>query len=251
MRAAVLLGLGLEPAHELEPDAHDVHVPELEPVAHVPELEPVAHVPVPVPVLEGEHVLLVPEPDVPEPAVPVPEPELGCEDEPVFEDDPELELVVPWPGPAPVHGPVVGWPVIEAVVLPLLLVLGGSASNFVLQHLLVLSPAVEYCHLGLELLAGASVSERMNGRLSETLVASLCCGPIVVEDFGLAVAPGKQFGLGQGLDGLAVLVKLPARLRWESYVDSSVVVVDYGAVADKVLVDDAAERGHRLEGPLG
>lgn len=32
---------------------------------------------------------------------------------------------------------------------------------------------------------------------------------------------------------------------------SSVVVDDYGAVADKVLADDVAERGHRVENLLG
>lgn len=68
---------------------------------------------------------------------------------------------------------------------------------------------------------------------------------IVVGDFGLAVALGKEFEPGQGLDGLVVLVKPLARLRWEPYVGSS-VGDDYGVVADKVRVGD--ECGHRLEG---
>lgn len=92
------------------------------------------------------------------------------------------------------------------------LVLVGSAPNFVLQNWLALSPVGGYCHLGLEALAGSSMSEPGKRRLSDN-IEPRCWGQIVVEDFGPFVAPGKQFGPEPGLDGLVVLVKLQARLQ--------------------------------------
>ena len=115
------------------------------------------------------------------------------------------------------------------------------------QYLLVALPVEQYSPLGLEALAGASGSERFESRLSDIPVEPLGSywRQIVVGGFGLPVALGKEFEPGQGLDGLVVLVKLVARLRWEPCVGSS-VGDDCGVVADRVRVGD--ECGHRLEG---